>query len=184
MAPEDRRAAIVDAALPVLIERGVSATTRELAEAAGVAEGTLFRVFPDKESLVLAAVHHALEPGPVVIRLRELRPPLPLPEVLDRVVRVLVERSREVGALLTVLHEVKRCQVEGGRRHERAAHLEQVIAAVTETLRPYAEQLPRPPEACARFLIGAVLGNTAPHVVERLDLEALVVLLTHGLVRY
>jgi AcrR family transcriptional regulator len=47
-----------DAALQVLAERGYAgATTRRIAEAAGVNEVTLFRRFGDKRQLVLAAIH-------------------------------------------------------------------------------------------------------------------------------
>src|SRR5690606_7898091 len=52
--PEDRRQAIIEAVVPLLIEHGPTATTRQIAEAAGVAEGTLFRVFPDKRALLFA----------------------------------------------------------------------------------------------------------------------------------
>ncbi|HUO45747.1 MAG TPA: helix-turn-helix domain-containing protein, partial [Acidimicrobiia bacterium] len=52
LAPEDRRQAIVEAVIPLLVERGASVTTREMAEAAGIAEGTIFRVFPDKCALI------------------------------------------------------------------------------------------------------------------------------------
>jgi AcrR family transcriptional regulator len=47
-----------DAALKVLAERGYSgATTRRIADAAGVNEVTLFRRFGDKRQLILAAIH-------------------------------------------------------------------------------------------------------------------------------
>ncbi len=48
--PGDRREAILVAVLPLLREKGRDVTSRELAEAAGVAEGTLFRAFGDKET--------------------------------------------------------------------------------------------------------------------------------------
>ena len=48
MAPEDRRKAILEALIPLLVEQGGDVTTKEIAEAAGIAEGTIFRVFPDK----------------------------------------------------------------------------------------------------------------------------------------
>src|SRR6202021_191933 len=47
-----------DAALVVLAERGYAgATTRRIAEAAGINEVTLFRRFGDKRQLILAAIH-------------------------------------------------------------------------------------------------------------------------------
>ena len=56
--PDERRAAILTAVLPVVLDKGMSASTRELAQAAGVAEGTLFRVFDSKDDLILAAVSY------------------------------------------------------------------------------------------------------------------------------
>ena len=50
MPPSERRAAIIRDVLPTLVERGVTVTTRQLASAAGVSEGTLFNVFADKEA--------------------------------------------------------------------------------------------------------------------------------------
>jgi AcrR family transcriptional regulator len=47
-----------DAALTVLAQRGYAgATTRRIAESAGVNEATLFRRFGDKRQLILAAIH-------------------------------------------------------------------------------------------------------------------------------
>ncbi len=63
MAPEDRRQAIVGALIPLLVERGGEITTKEVARAAGIAEGTIFRVFPDKRSMLLAAAQEAMNPA-------------------------------------------------------------------------------------------------------------------------
>ena len=60
---EDRRQAILDAVIPLIVERGGEVSTRDIAAAAGIAEGTIFRVFPDKRSLVLAAAEEAINPA-------------------------------------------------------------------------------------------------------------------------
>lgn len=60
--PDERRAAIIEAVLPVLIEVGEAATTKQLAQAAGVSEGTIFKVFADKHELLTAALQTAIDP--------------------------------------------------------------------------------------------------------------------------
>jgi AcrR family transcriptional regulator len=63
MAPDDRRKAILDVLVPLIAEKGGDVSTREIARAAGIAEGTIFRVFPDKKSLMLAAAEEAINPA-------------------------------------------------------------------------------------------------------------------------
>ena len=63
MAPDERRKAIVEATLPLLAQYGAGVTTRQIAEAAGIAEGTIFRVFPDKPALLMAAAEETMNPS-------------------------------------------------------------------------------------------------------------------------
>lgn len=63
MAPPERRQAIVAALVPLLVERGGELSTKEIAKAAGVAEGTIFGVFKDKRELMLAAAQEAIDPA-------------------------------------------------------------------------------------------------------------------------
>src|SRR3954470_19356706 len=62
MSPDERRAAIVAAVLPLLEQYGGGGSTRRIAQGAGIAEGTIFRVFPDKRSLFLAVAEETVAP--------------------------------------------------------------------------------------------------------------------------
>ena len=57
--PSERRAEIIATTLPLLMEHGSAMTTRQIAEAAGIAEGTIFRVFEDKTALIEAVVEQS-----------------------------------------------------------------------------------------------------------------------------
>src|SRR5205823_5959668 len=61
LAASERRAAIVTAAMPLFLAEGVDVSTREIADAIGIAEGTMFRVFSDKKSLIDAVLEAAMD---------------------------------------------------------------------------------------------------------------------------
>jgi AcrR family transcriptional regulator len=54
------RARLLEVAEKVFAERGINASTEEIARAAGVGIGTVFRHFPTKEALVEAVYRHLL----------------------------------------------------------------------------------------------------------------------------
>ncbi|MBC7277916.1 TetR/AcrR family transcriptional regulator [Nocardioides sp.] len=58
----DRRAEIIAVTETLLIEHGSATTTRLIAEAAGVAEGTIFRHFRDKRELYRAVAENVFDP--------------------------------------------------------------------------------------------------------------------------
>lgn len=59
---EDRRERILHAALEVFACRGFhQAQLDEIAKAAGVGKGTIYRYVPDKEGLLLEAIRHAMQ---------------------------------------------------------------------------------------------------------------------------
>ncbi len=94
MTPERRREQLVDVTLRLLREHGMGVTTRQIAEAAGIAEGTIFRVVETKEELVDAAIMRAFEPRALVERLQEIDGGQPLRDRLLVMVSVLQQRFR------------------------------------------------------------------------------------------
>jgi AcrR family transcriptional regulator len=57
---EDRREAVLTAAMPVIAARGIHATpTAEIAKRAGISHAYLFRLFPTKSDLAIAVVERA-----------------------------------------------------------------------------------------------------------------------------
>ncbi|KYF81444.1 hypothetical protein BE17_06385 [Sorangium cellulosum] len=81
--------------------RGV--TTAQIAMAAGTAEGTLFRVFPDKESLIQAAIATLFDPTPTLRELERIDLAAPLRERLIQAVEVLQRRVEGIWQLISVL---------------------------------------------------------------------------------
>ena len=107
MSPDERREHLVDATLNLLRVHGRAITTRQLAEEAGVAEGTIFRVFDSKEELVEAAIRRAFEPGDVVARIEEIDRGLPLRERLVALVSILQQRFRATFELMKTVGMVR-----------------------------------------------------------------------------
>src|SRR5919109_454916 len=72
---DERRKAIVAAAVPLFARKGFAGTTtRELAEAAGISEGLLFRHFPSKKHLYGEILRLGCEGDPALERLATLEP--------------------------------------------------------------------------------------------------------------
>jgi AcrR family transcriptional regulator len=101
LAPEERRAAIIAAALPLLLERGSSVTTRQIAEAAGIAEGTIFGVFADKDALVRGVVEAALDPEPAERAFAAIDRSLPFEEQLAAAVQIMQDQIASIWRLVS-----------------------------------------------------------------------------------
>ncbi len=107
--PSDlRRQAIIDAALPLLLERGPNISTRAIARACGIAEGTLFRVFETKQELIHATIHAALHPDAAVARLASLPDTQSIDERAAAILEIVsaeITRIKSLFALVATPHE-------------------------------------------------------------------------------
>lgn len=98
LSAEERRKALIEATAPLVLQRGPAVSTRDIARAAGVAEGTIFRVFDTKDELVLEAVRSIFNRTDHLEALAAIDPSLPLAqrlvavmEIWQRTVRRMVE---------------------------------------------------------------------------------------------
>lgn len=162
--PEQRRAALIAATLPLIREHGADVSTRQIAQAADVAEGTIFRVFPDKAALIDAAVDAAFDPASVVAELSEIDMSLPLAERMTVAVRLLSARVADVVALMTAL---RGRHPRGGDPHgHRRNQNEPVDRAVVKLLEPARSELRVPPAEVMRVLRLLVVANAMPWLNE------------------
>lgn len=108
MSPDQRRAMIVRAALPLLATHGASFTTAQVARAAGIGEATVFRAFPDKDALLEAAIAEALRPDTVLAELAAVELDQPLADRLTAAATALRAHLERLGAVLAAAHAAGR----------------------------------------------------------------------------
>jgi len=181
MAIDDRRQALIDATLPLLREHGRAVTTKQIAEAAGVAEGTIFRAFESKDELILAAVESGMDMEPFLSDLAGIEPSLGFRERLIELVTRLQARFTGIFALMSALGITgpPRAQkhTEAGRRRA-----EEIMIALVE---PDAELITCPPADLVHMLRLFTFSGTHPHLSEgrRLTPEQIVDTLLDGVRR-
>lgn len=185
LAPEERRRAIVQAVIPLLVEHGASVTTRQIAEAAGIAEGTIFRVFADKHALIHEAVKYSMDPEPIEQGLALIYPAAPIEVQLAEAARILLDRIEESIALLSV---VRTMHSFGNRGSGPPPFVAAANAAITKSLtglfERHRERLRIEPARAASAFWGLIFASGHPIVsrADKLTVDELVGVLLSGIV--
>ena len=156
---EERRAAIVEAALPLFLDQGAAVTTREIAQAAGIAEGTIFRVFDDKTALLEAVIDSALDPAPAEAALSAIDPTLTFDARLVAAVDILRARVAHVFGVLSAASTVNPSE---GTSPKSKGRPPAEFRALVELFESEADHLTHDAVESARVLRGLTFAGTHP----------------------
>ncbi|HTZ43797.1 MAG TPA: helix-turn-helix domain-containing protein [Jatrophihabitans sp.] len=192
---DERRATIIAATLPLLHEHGQAVTTRQIAEASGIAEGTIFRVFTDKAELVDACLTAAFDPRPALERFAAIDRALPLEPRLTAAVEILQERLRIAVGLLMALGfggpsaaKEREAAKDRGMAEDRNADprdrfgSQELLDALAGLLEPDRDRLRLPPAETAGIARVLTFAASHPRLTEGhpMTAEQIVSLLLHG----
>lgn len=193
MTLEERRSALISATGPLLERYGRDVSTRQIADAAGVAEGTIFRAFATKDELIDAVIEEVFDEQRTRAALLAIDRTLPLQLRLVVAVTILQERTRRVFALF---HSLRlRPGWAGPSPEDRPAHetlhakqkhdRELLELVLVDLVGPDADQLRVPVGDAVTALRATVFALTHPLLGdERLATpDRIVDLVLHGIAR-
>lgn len=187
MPPADRRRAILDATVPLLIEKGGRVTTAQVARAAQIAEGTIFRAFPDKSALIFEAMKSAMDPARVAAGIRAIDGGLPFAQRLTEAAQLLCDHFNQISALGESLRSAA---MSGATRQRDVGRLIResssvITAALMELFELHAAELRVPAATAVAAFRGLVFASAHPMLPprERLASAEVVGILISGIVR-
>ncbi len=144
---------LVSATLRLLVEHGPAVTTKQIAEAAGVAEGTIFRAFCDKETLIDAAIEAAFDTASLEESIAAIDAELPFEARLAIAVGVMQERHAEIWRLMSNV---------GTRSPGEPKRSLADIGALADLLAAERDRLAHEPVVAARMLRALTVALSPP----------------------
>jgi len=178
---DERRATILAAARALVLEHGHATTTRLIAEAAGVAEGTIFRSFATKDELFDAVIDLEFDPEPFIAALGRIDLDQPLETRLVEAVSMLQRRFVRIFRLLIALG-VRRPPDRLGTPELRKRFAKEGLVRLVE---PDADRFRIPPEEVVQLLRLLTFSGSHPHISDQrmLTAEQIVDVVLHGTLR-
>ncbi|CAB1369199.1 TetR/AcrR family transcriptional regulator [Denitratisoma oestradiolicum] len=164
---------IIDAAREILLKQGVEAvTTRRVAERAGVAVGTLYQYFPNRDAILMQLAHRIMSEES-----SDARPQLfnlyhqSLREFMGALYERTVIIERKLLGLGTDFHQRFARYLQLGSHTEtqsmgEAPNSEQLIAAMSKVLRDHPMEATETDQELAAFMIVRGVRNMMATVVE------------------
>jgi AcrR family transcriptional regulator len=157
-----------------------------MAEAAGVAEGTIFSVFPDKTALIHEAVKVSMDPDPIAGALAAISPTAPLESQLNEAARILLGHFDRISVLVGIIRIMRSSHggpPPGARKFVAESHA-RVLSAITDLFARHEDRLRVDPVRAAAVFQGLVHSRLQPLLPDeaKLDTEELVTVLLTGIV--
>src|SRR5450432_1858446 len=170
--PDERRSMIVAATLPLLLEHGDRVTSRQIAEAAGIAEGTIFRAFADKDEVIAAVIEAALDPEPLETALTAIPAGLAFEAGLAAAILIMQQRVIDIWRVVSSV---------GPQFHETTRRPMPDSGALVRMFEANRDRITVEPIVAARLLRALTLSTTHPMLAgEPTSPEELVALFLHG----